>query len=310
MPQFPVSDQQAIVDGLNYLLSGPGNLGQSFQGYSSNVSTALTGDIVDPTTGQISSGLPYVTGYLQYYLTDCQARVGVQGGQDRVVLSAQLNLDFNYTAVATSGIQYTVALNRYRAYPNTSTNYNDYLFFEQNTIASHVYNLSLPTSSAGLYAVTASGTKIAYTAPATGSLIYPVNYVATAVNATTGTGLNANIQIQIAYGAAGTYNDTNTKITVMSPGSDWAIGDTIVIDGADVGGVTGVNDLTLTVTQVSFGAGPTVSQETIFTGVIDKPTIGFYLYAIEVQWYALSGAITIDNADMKVRSITTQVVKQ
>ena len=309
MAQFPVSDQQGIIDGLNYVLSGPGSLGQSFQGFSSSVTEPITGDIVDPNTGLITSGLPFTTSYLQYYLTDCMVNVGVSGGTDRVLLSGQVNIDFDYTALSDSGLQYTVAINRYRAYPNTTNTVADYLYFGQETVASHTYNISAPTSTAGLQTVTASGTKIVYTAPASGSLVYPVDYIATGVNAATGTGVDAVIQIQIAYGGAGTYNNTNTKITVIAPGSNWAYGDTIVIPGADLGGVTGVNDLTLTVTGVTAGT-PTFTQETIFTGILDQPDLGYYLYAIELQWYQLTGDVTINSGNMNVRSITAQVVKQ
>lgn len=309
MAQYPISDQQGIIDGLNYVLSGPGSLGQSFQGYSSNTTTAITGNIIDPTTGEVASGLPITTVYLQYYLTDCQVRTSVSGGTDKVVISGQANIDFDYTSLADSGCQYTVAINRYRAYPNNSTNYHDYLFFEQKTIASHTYNFALPTTSAGLATVSATGTKIGYAQPSTGSLVYPVDYIQPGVNATVGSGSDAVIQIQIAYGVAGTYNNLNTKITVISAGSSWAIGDTIVIPGADLGGVTGVNDLTLTVTGLT-GSTPTITQETIFTNIIDQPDLGYYLYVIELQWYALTGAFTIDSGSMNVRSISAQVVKQ
>jgi hypothetical protein len=309
MPQFPVSDQQGLVDGLNYLLSGPGSLGQSFQGYSSNNTTALTGDIFDPNNGQVVNALPIVTGYLQYYLTDCQVRTSVSGGTDKVVVSGQINANFDYTSLSDVGLQYTVSINRYTAYPNDSTTYNDVLWLEQQTVASHTYGYDLSASSTGLNTVTATGTKIAYTAPATGSLIYPVDYVATGVSATTGTGSDAVIQIQVAYGAAGTYNNTNTKITVISPGTNWSIGATIVIPGANLGGVTGVNDLTLTVTGLT-GSTPNIQQETIFTNIIDQPSLGYYLYVVELQWYALTGDITIDACDLNVRSISAQVVKQ
>jgi len=309
MAQFPVSDQQGIIDGVNYLLSGPGSLGQSFQGYSSSQTNAITGDIVDANTGLIVSGLPYVTGYLQYYLTDCMVNVGVSGGTDRVLLSGQVNIDFNYTALNDSTLQYTVAINRYRAYPNNNNTPEKYVYFGQDTVASHTYSINAATTSAGLQTVTASGTKIAYTAPASGSLVYPVDYIATGVNATTGSGLNAVLHIQIAYGAAGTYNDTNTKITVIAPGSNWAYGDTIKIPGSALGGINGVNDLTLTVTAVTAGS-ETNTQETIFTGILDQPELGYYLYAIELQWYALTGDVTINSGNMYVRSITAQVVKQ
>ena len=309
MPQYPVSDQQGIIDGLNYVLSGPGSLGQNFQGYSSSITTALTDEIFNFSTGLRQVDSPIVTNALQYYLTDCEVNVGVNGNQDRVIVNGQINVDFDYTTLIDTSLEYTVAINRYRAYPNTSNTVVDYLYYFEETLASYAYNYGLSTSENGLTAVTATGTKIAYTLPATGSLTPAVDVVLTGVNATTGTGLDAVIQIQIAYGSAGSYNDTNTKVTVLQLGSDWTVGDTIVIPGTSLGGATPANDLTLTVTQVSSGSGPTISQETIFTGIIDEPTIGYYLYVIELQWYALTGALTIDTVDLGVRSISAQVAK-
>ena len=310
MSQFPVSTQDGVYQSLNYLLSGPSNSGQSIRGSSSNVATPLSEDIVDQTTGQIVNSSPIVTNFLQPYLTDLQSRVGVTGGTDRVLLSAQLNNTYTYTTTADCTLQYTVFINRYRAQQNNSTTYNDFLFFFDATVASQEYTSSLSTTDGGLISVTASGTKIAYTQPTSGSLFPAVDTVFVGVNAATGTGLSANIQVEIAYGAAGSYTDANTKVTVIAAGELWTVGDTIVIDGADLGGVSGVNDLTLTVTGTSFGSGPSVTQETIFTNVVDEPGLGFYLYAVEVQWYALTGVIDIDSSSLGVRSLSAQVLKQ
>jgi len=310
MAQFPVSNLDGVYEGLNYILAGPSNSGQSIMGTSSNINTALSEDIIDQTTGQIVNSPGIVTNFLQPYLTDLQSRLGVTGGTDRVLVSAQLNNTYTYTATADCVLQYTVQINRYRAEQNNDINYNDYLFFFDATIASQEYTSNLMTTDGGLLAVTATGTKVAYTAPATGSFYPAVDAIFVGVNATTGTGLNANIQVEIAYGAAGSYTDANTRVTVNAAGELWQIGDTIVIDGASLGGVSGVNDLTLTVTQASFGTGPAVTQETIFTNIVDEPSLGYYLYAVEVQWYALVGSVTVDPSTLGVRSISAQLLKQ
>lgn len=310
MAQFPVSTQDGVYQSLNYLLSGPGFSGQSIKGSSSNIATALSEDIVDPNSGEIVNSPGIVTNFLQPYLTDLQSRVGVTGGTDRVLLSAQLNNTYTYTTLADCTLQYTVFINRYRAQQNNNLNYNDYLFYFDSTVASQEYTTSLSTTNGGLVAVTASGTKKVYNAPTTGSFYPAVDAIFVGVNASTGTGLNANIQVEISYGASGTYTDLNTRVTVISAGESWTVGDTIVIDGAALGAVSGVNDLTLTVTDVNFGTGPAVTQETIFTNVVDEPGLGFYLYAVEVQWYALTGSIQIDPSTLGVRSISAQVLKQ
>lgn len=50
MAKFPVelSDSQAIVDGLNYVLSGPSGLGQNFAGFSAFEPATLTGNFRSP----------------------------------------------------------------------------------------------------------------------------------------------------------------------------------------------------------------------------------------------------------------------
>ena len=45
MAKFPVEigDSEGIIDSVNYLLSGPGGLGQNFQGFSDYQGAYLTG---------------------------------------------------------------------------------------------------------------------------------------------------------------------------------------------------------------------------------------------------------------------------
>jgi hypothetical protein len=313
MAQFPVSDQQGLIDGLNYVLSGPSSLGQNFQGFSSSVTTALSGEAFNLSTGKIETVLPIESNTLQLYLTDCQSSVVVNGGTDRVVLSGQINTSIDYTTTTDASLQYTVFLNRYRAEPNTSTNYNDYLYYYNGTVASHEYNFNLTTTDGAIFdaGLSVAGTKPAYVAPTTGAIGPAVDTILTGLSATTGTGSGAVIRIEIAYGIAGTYNSTNTRLTVISPGGGWTVGSTIVIPGDQLGGATPANDMTITVTTVTTGSSANpVDYETIFTNIIDQPVLGYYLYVLELQWYSLSGGVQVDNCDMGVRSISAQVVKQ
>lgn len=311
MPQFPISDQQAIVDGLNYVLSGPGSLGQNFQGYSSNSTTTITGNIIDPTTGETVNSLPITTSFLQYYLTDCVVNTGVTGGTDRVVLSAQLSNSFVYTTTAACSLQYTVSINRYRALANRdTTSFAPYVYTYAGTVATQDYFYNLDTTTAGILSTTVAGAKPAYVAPVTGSLVLPVDQVFVGLAADPpGTGQDANLRVQIAYGAAGAYDATNTKILVNSAGSLWNAGETITIPGTGLGGATPANDMTVTVSAVT-ALTPSIQEQTVFTSVIDEPGLGYYLYALEVRWYALTGSIDIASSTMQTRSISAQVVKQ
>ena len=89
-----------------------------------------TGGTIELTTGE---------GFLS---TDCNARVTVTGGTDRVFISGQL--DNTITYLATSGtptLTYTVAINRYSAYLDSLPINPDYKFSFDKTIAQKVYTI-------------------------------------------------------------------------------------------------------------------------------------------------------------------------
>lgn len=244
MAQFPLSSQQGVLDGLNYVLSGPVGLGQNFAGFSSSLNADATGNYRPPFTVDNFGTLPNIYIYVapisiattefldertikitfsvaqaqppfvlgQAYgltatgitpsdyddlitndayrigviectttdvtvrlddpvtplangsggtiginsmnlalSTDCNAKVTVTGGQDRVVLSAQLNntiyLDPTYFP---GSIYYTVELNRYKASPTNSPTNPDFRFNPDANIATKTSLLSTPVSGAAL----------------------------------------------------------------------------------------------------------------------------------------------------------------
>ena len=68
---------------------------------------------------------------------------------------------------------------------------------------------------------------------------------------TTGSGTGASINVQTLYGQ---YYLIGDGISGGSSGSGYAVGDSIVVAGASLGGTTPANNLTVTVTEVSGGA--------------------------------------------------------
>lgn len=60
MSKFPVeiSDNEGIVDSVNYLLSGPGGLGQNFQGFADYRGAYLTGSFREPFTVPLTTTPP------------------------------------------------------------------------------------------------------------------------------------------------------------------------------------------------------------------------------------------------------------
>lgn len=87
-----------------------------------------------------------------------------------------------------------------------------------------------------------SGTKVAFSTAKTYANLTPVNV--------SSSGANAVITVQLT--AAGTaYSTSTTQITVQTPGSGYAVGDTIKILGNVIGGSTTANDLTMTIAAIT-----------------------------------------------------------
>ena len=57
MPQYPISNQQGLVDSINYLLSGPAGLGQSFDG-------SYTEGLITPQAANMTQAETWATGNL------------------------------------------------------------------------------------------------------------------------------------------------------------------------------------------------------------------------------------------------------
>lgn len=242
MAQFPVSDNQGIQDGLNYVLSGPTGQGQNFAGFSSYAEGYLTGNFRVPftqtspvdlyvagislsnaqqlddrtikytftsaqptppfalgnglyvtgitptnwnsadlknagysiytigvvectttyvivrTVAAISGTLPaYISGGTISYSsmavsnsTDCDVRIVVAGGQDQVVLSAQLNQAISYTATGTADMTVYVDINRYLGSPNDDPVNPEFVFGDQTLITEKAYTYTGLTGTGAL----------------------------------------------------------------------------------------------------------------------------------------------------------------
>jgi hypothetical protein len=99
------------------------------------------------------------------------------------------------------------------------------------------------TGASGRFALGTSG-NTTFTATGT-SVTAAATYTGVTQTATSGLGTGAVFTIQKT--GAGTAYSGFTTVTVTSGGSNYAIGDTITLPGASLGGTTPANDLTLTV---------------------------------------------------------------
>lgn len=98
---------------------------------SYNVVAPSSGGTVELTTGTASIS------------TDCNARVTVTGGNDRVFISGQLSNAIDYEVYSDAAtIKYTVQINRYYGFPNNDPVNPDFVFGFSGTVAEKIYTYS------------------------------------------------------------------------------------------------------------------------------------------------------------------------
>lgn len=317
MAQYPVSDQQGIIDGLNYVLSGPIGQGTLIKGINRETTRSLPGYSLNTVNGQLEYNLPIITAYQQNYVTDLTEVISVYSGQDRVAVSGGLDIEWEYTAEEASTITFTVMINRYFGAQSFDPAYNGNLYFYDTTCVSRSFDYQVDTNSNGIASVSVSGLKASYPDVNGGSL-YPA-FDSTFVNQSAqspGTGQNANVGVQLSYNGSAAYTPpvnydltTNTKILINAAGDNWNVGETILIPGASLGGATPANNMTITVNSVGGGNTAVTVPTIIFPTIYDQPNrAGVFQYVMEVRWEAV-GTVSIDNVTLGPRSISTQVIK-
>jgi hypothetical protein len=244
MAQYPVEDSAGIIEGVNYLLSGPTGAGQNFAGFNSIVPAYLTSyfrapfsftvgeepsaeavlwysdpiniDTITPidditfeiTFATAQASPPFTIGqglYVQgttatgsdsdfyntywsppgvvtcsttsvivqannvynfptatggtvkldasddYVSTDANGRVQVYGPSDKVFVSAQIILDWDYVSDAVGSQDVYVAINRYAGFLDTSDPLNkDYLFADRTTITEQLKTVDVSSGTGSI----------------------------------------------------------------------------------------------------------------------------------------------------------------
>lgn len=221
--------------------------------------------------------------------TDCNGRVTVYGPTDKAFLSAQINVDFTYDCTVASEWDIKVKINRYRGFPTTTAGDNDYLFdLDTDPLVSqqvthysaaasgtsgnveYIFTTVLDQPSFGYYwyildiefstlnpllgglLLQEYGQTDAYTFSGTSATqAVTTDYFNVIPSTLTGIGSGADIDIQLLEGASAAYTEANTTINfINSAGSDYAVGDTLLVLGTDLGGASPANDLTLTIVSI------------------------------------------------------------
>jgi hypothetical protein len=121
-----------------------------------------------------------------------------------------------------------------------------------------------------------SGTSFAFLTGTSGTAANGT-YSSVAPYVTSGIGSGALFNVQVANSNA---SYTTSTITVASAGNNYAVGDTVVIPGSSLGGLTGPNDLTFTVNTFVSNASTTIHATTGGYGYNVGDTVTFFGNAI------------------------------
>jgi len=307
MAAFPVevSDNEGIVDAVNYLLSGPSGLGQNFQGFSAYLPVYIRPSGRQPWSLPITVGDPPTPQpldpsiYLSLPITDITIVGGNPSAYLLVTFTAaytdppfQFGDKLDIAGVTETGSDEPLNATSYVVFSCTNTTvtigYNgDFEEFTWNTYVSggtigrDYLNYPLPTDCNGRVTVSGPTTQVFISAQINLEWEY---------NCTT----DCNYDVVVYIGRSrGFPSDT--------PGSaEYLFADEVL-----------VSEKTFT-RSVVIGTG-TDSLESIFSTVLDGPDLdfGYYWYILHAQ-FNVPGSydVTIGKVATLLRSLTAQVIKQ
>lgn len=293
MSQYPVESDEQLFQAVNYLLSGPGGLGQNFSGFSSYSPAYLTGNFRIPFTQTNPAALyvPPISLSNAEQLDDRTIKYTFASAQPAPPFA--LGNGLTVTGITPS------------TYNSTNLNINQIGVVECTTTYVIVRNRDIITTPLGTYV---SGGDVEYST--TGNF-YNSTDCDVRVTVTGGSDrvfISGQLDNIISYEvfsapAVLTYGVRIYRYVGVPNNSptnpDYIFNDsaTIVEKEYQFDGLTGTGTLPL--------------QETVFTSVIDEPDPGYYRYILEVKFRNnLGGDMQVTSSEMKLRSISAQVVKQ
>jgi hypothetical protein len=300
MAQYPIEsgDQEAISEGLNYLLSGPAGLGQNFQGFSAYLPAYLRPSFRQPWDLPIDSTLnPSV--YLAIPINNIT--VPVNPGRQIVLTftTAQATAPFEYgdrldvVGVVAAGVDPDFFNGGYTVFSSTTT---EVTLFTSGTFTWPAY-VSGGTVGRNYLDGTAMDTEC--------------NARVTVSGPTDQVFVSAQLDLEWEYDCT-TATDYNVVIAITrlrgfptdTPGSnDYLFKDTVLVSEKSFA------------KSVTAGTG-TQNLESVFTTVLDGPNLdfGYYWYILTVKFVMPQTTppfdTTIGRATTRLRSLTAQVIKQ
>lgn len=291
--KYPVetSDQEGIVDAINYLLSGPAGLGQNFQGFS-----AYLPAYVRPSTRQPFM-LPLDTTLIPTWAFSWNiTNITLVGSNP----TQYLQIDFTPSVVLTdppfqygdrllvAGVNPIFYNDRYTVLSSTTTSVivfpsKDYTwpaYVSGGTVGRDWYDVATSTDCNARVTVLGPTDQVFVTA----QIILDIDYTAS-------TASDFDIVVSI---------DRLTGFPTNKAGDNDYVFSNLV-----------------TVSKRTFNYTPSVSGsindlETVFTTVLDGPNLdfGYYWYILDISFNVNSGDVLPGNVVAGLRSLTAQVIKQ
>ena len=289
MAQFPVSDSQGIVDGLNYVLSGPSGTGQNFAGFSNYLPWDLTGNYRAPFTLENfnSPGVPNINLYV------APISLGVSEMLDErtwrfTFASAQP------TAPFILGQPVTVT--------GVTDPYYDGTYSPIGVVECTTTYVTVRTQ--GTFAIVANSSGGTVELNSMDSLLSTdCNGRVTVTSATDRVFISAQVNAEIftdatvgnfTYSAQISRYKAFTNPDPVNPDFRFDL-DAIVAFKSKL--VTNAPPLS-------------ILEETIFTSILDTPPPGYYWYILELTFGTGSGPVIVTNVILNQRSFSAQLVKQ
>lgn len=293
--KYPVetSDQEGVIDAVNYLLSGPAGLGQNFAGFSSYTPAYLTGNFRIPFSQSTPAELyvPSIAVSNAEQLDDRTIKYTFASAQPSAPFS--LGNGLRITGITPSD------------YNSANLTLNQIGVVECTTTYVIVRNRDIITTPLGTYV---SGGDILYKAMDTYNST-DCDVRVTVTGASDRVFVSAQLDQIIDYEVITASADMTVYVTINRytgfpnnnpTNPDYIFDDrtTIVEKAYEYTALTGTGSLNL--------------LETVYTTLVDEPDPGYYRYILEV-YFETFGATTdiyVTEDQLKLRSIAAQVVKQ
>lgn len=313
MAKFPISPDDsasAIADALNYVLSGPGGLGQNFKGFSSIVNQDL-----DPPVNETA----YLTGNFRPPFTQpTPAATYVP----RIALSTSEYLDprtIKFTFAATQSAPPFALGNGPYTIGITPSTYDD-TYTGAGVVECTVDSVTVRITGDGTTPAAGTGGEIGFDAFGGQAFVSTDCNAKVVVNgATDRVFISAQLNNIFTYECTETSTLTYTVMInrrVAVPNNDptnpefiFAYDATISTRNYYMQVFPGTGTLPPPPPPANYIV-DTEPFETIFTTVIDTPPIGYYWYLIELEVFTTAGDAVITQAEFSNRSLSAQVVKQ